>query len=111
FDHAVWIVLATGVVPAAALALLAAGCIAGRERDAGVRALVAVALSVAVLVVVQVGLFAARFAPHLLERDLAALPPVLFLAFAVWLDRGAPRPRVVTIVVAVGLLAAVVLPH
>ena len=32
----------------------------------------------------------------LLGRDLAALPPLLFCVFALWLARGAPRPRVVT---------------
>ena len=52
-------------------------------------------------------MFAARYAPHLLERDLAALPPVLFVVLAVWLGRGG-RPRVFASVVAFGLLALVV---
>ena len=33
----------------------------------------------------QVGFFAARYAPHLLGRDLALLPPLLFTVFALWL--------------------------
>ena len=48
----------------------------------------------AVLVSCQVGFFSARYAPHLLGRNLAPLPPLLFLLFAAWLARGAPRPRV-----------------
>ena len=39
------------------------------------RALVAVTASAVVLVTLQVGTFSSRFSPHLLGRDLAALPP------------------------------------
>ena len=51
------------------------------------------------------GRSARAFSPHLLGRDLAALPPVVFAVFAVWLGRGGPRPRLVTSLTAVGLLA------
>jgi hypothetical protein len=99
FDHAAFVVLATGVVPAFALVLLLL-----RARDPGARALAATCASATVLVVVQVGFFAARYAPHVLGRDLAALPPLLFVAFALWLARGAPRPWVASALVAFGLL-------
>lgn len=108
-EHIGWAVVSTGVVPAAALVVLAIDAVRGRERDASVRALVAVALSALVLVSLQVGFFAARFAPHLLERDLACLPPVLFLAFCVWLARARATRLVVAGSVAFGVLALVVL--
>lgn len=107
-DHAALTIVATGVAPAAALALLTVRAAAGREDDPAARAFVAVASAAVLLVVLQVGTFASRYAPHLLERDLALLPPLLFLALSLWLARGSPRPRIVTSVVAVGLLAVVV---
>ena len=60
------------------------------------------------LVCAQVGFFSARYAPHLLGRNLAPLPPLLFLLFAAWLARGAPRPRVTGAATAVLLLAIIV---
>jgi hypothetical protein len=91
FDHLAYAVLSTGVAPTVALGVLVIELSRRRITDAGLRALVSVATVALVLVVLQVGLFAARFAPHLLGRDLAILPPVLFVVFAAWLDRGAPR--------------------
>jgi hypothetical protein len=99
-DHLSYLVLSTAIVPVAALAVLLVEALAGRLRDPGARALVAVTVCSVLFVVLQVGLFAARYAPHLLGRDLALLPPVLFTVFALWLDRGAPRPRVVVLPVA-----------
>jgi hypothetical protein len=106
--HLGWIVISTGILPAAALVLLAVRATRGLEPDPRVRALVSVAIAGVCLFSVQVGFFASRYAPHLLERDLAALPPVLFLAFGVWLAREAPRPRVAAAATALALLAAVV---
>jgi hypothetical protein len=60
------------------------------------------------IVAVQVGVFASRYSPHILGRDLAALPPLLFLCFALWLARGAPRPRLTASLTALALLAALV---
>ncbi len=108
-EHIGWAVVSTGVVPAAALVVLAIDAVRGRERDASVRALVAVTLSALVLVSLQIGFFAARFAPHLLERDLACLPPVLFLAFGVWLARARALRLAVAGAVALGVLALIVL--
>lgn len=95
YDHLAYIALEVAIAPFAALLVLAALAAGGRERDPKARALIAVALCATVLVSLQVGLFAARFAPHLLGRDLAALPAILFVIFALWLDRGCPRPKVV----------------
>jgi hypothetical protein len=113
FDHFSYLVLSTGIVPVAALALLLLRTARGR-LPASAQSLVVVTACATGLVVLQVGTFAARYAPHLLGRDLAMLPPVLFLVFALWLDRGAPRPRAATAWVALGLLGVLLLtpwPH
>jgi hypothetical protein len=108
-DHLSYLVLSTAIAPVAALAVLLVEAVAGRLPDAGTRALVAVSTCSVVFVVIQVGTFAARYAPHLLGRDLALLPPLLFTVFAVWLDRGAPRPRAVVLPVALLGFALLVL--
>ncbi len=103
YDHLAYAVLMVAVLPLAALLVLLV-----REREPAGRALVSTASAALVLVVLQVGFFAARYAPHLLGRDLASLPPILFLVFALWLARGAPRPFVLASVVVVVVLAIVV---
>jgi hypothetical protein len=108
-EHLSYAALSTGVVPLAALLMLAVAAIRRREPDVAARAFVAVALSAIAVVVVQVGVFAARYSPHLLGRDLAALPPLLFLALALWISRGAPRPRVTVALVAFGVLCLILL--
>ena len=56
----------------------------------------------------EVGVFASREVGHLAGRDLATAAPLTLLAFALWLDRGAPRPQplttIVALVTAAGLL-------
>jgi dolichyl-phosphate-mannose-protein mannosyltransferase len=91
YEHLSYIVLTTAVVPFAALGVLLVEAVRRRDRDPAARALLAVTVCAVVAVCVQVGFFAARFAPQLLGRDLAALPPLLFLVFALWLARGLPR--------------------
>ena len=44
------------------------------------------------LVVVEVAVFASGFSLRVEERYMFFLAPLLFLAFALWLDRGLPRP-------------------
>ncbi len=105
YDHLGFMILTVGVVPAGALVLSLVAAARERGTDAATRALVAVTASAVVLVTLQVGTFSSRFSPHLLGRDLAALPPLVFVVFAVWIGRGGPRPRVVTSLTAVGLLA------
>ena len=105
YDHLGFLILTVGVVPAGALVVSLVETARERGGDPAARALVAVAASATVLVTLQVGTFSSRFSPHLLGRDLAALPPVLFAVFAAWLGRGGPRPRLVTSLTAIGLLA------
>ena len=107
-EHLAYLVLVVGVVPAGAFALLLVGLLRRRDEEPATSAFVAVTACATVLVVAQVGFFGSRYAPHLLGRDLAALPPLYFAAFALWLGRGAPRPRVAASVIAFALLAILV---
>jgi hypothetical protein len=84
--HAGDLALLTGLLPAAALVLL----LARRETDPRVRAFVAVTAATAFWLVLEVGVFASRELGLLAERNLIAAAPLLFLALAVWLGRGAP---------------------
>jgi hypothetical protein len=105
--HAAGVVLMTAVFPLCALALLALEAVRGREASQDARAFLAVTLSLAVWLVLQVGVFASEHVGRLAERDLVAVLPPLFLGFALWLARGAPRPRVATYVVALAAAALV----
>jgi hypothetical protein len=101
--HAADVVLFTGVAPVCALAVLLVTRPAGPEA----RAYLAVAASVTVWLVAEVGVFASRHVGHLAERNLFALAPILFPALALWLDRGAPRPPVATAAAVAWALALV----
>jgi hypothetical protein len=108
--HAGDVVLFTAVVPVAALVLLVFECVAGRERSPDARAFVAVAVAFSALSTASVGVFASRFVGRLAERNLIALAPIVFLALALWIDRGAPRPRIALIAASalcLGLLLSV----
>lgn len=97
-------VLFTCVAPTVALVLLLA---VWRSHGEAMRAFLAVTVSLVFWLVLEVGVFASRNVNHLAERDLLALVPLLFLALAAWLDRGAPRPRVAAGAVAAVIAAAV----
>jgi hypothetical protein len=107
YEHLAYLALATAVLPFAALGVLLVDSYRGRDRAA--RALLVVTLCATIAVCAQVGFFAARFAPHLLGRDLASLPPLLFLVFALWLSRGLPRRRWVVAPVCFAVLALLAL--
>jgi hypothetical protein len=103
------VVLVTVGVPLVALGILAWQMLRGHERDRAVRALVASALAYAVVTLVLVGAFASRFVEHVTERQLLSVAPPVFVAFAVWLRRGAPRPQPATSLVAFAVAAAALL--
>jgi hypothetical protein len=109
YDHLAYVILTTGVVPVAALVLLLVDVVRGRERSAAARSLIIVTACAIVLMCTQVGFFAARFAPHLLGRDLAALPPLLFIVFALYLSRERRSRRRTTIAVCFAVLTALAL--
>jgi hypothetical protein len=98
-------------VPLLATVVLLVNALRGREQSPTVRALLAIAVSYTVVTIVQVGLFASRFADVLIERDLLTIAPPLFILFCVWLARGAPRPgRWTLLLCAVTAVPAVLLP-
>jgi hypothetical protein len=103
--HAGDLLLLTAVLPVLAVVLLAIEAARGRERSAEARAYIAVALAVSVVFVATVGVFASRFLGRLAERNLISLAPLLFLGFSLWLDRGAPRPRIATVLAGAALVA------
>ena len=102
-------VLFTLGIPLVALAVLTWHVLRGKEADAGVRALVAAAVAYAVVTVVEVSAFASRFVEHVTERQLLSVVPPVFVAFAVWLQRGLPRPQPFTSIATVGIAAAALL--
>jgi hypothetical protein len=106
--HLADVVLLVAVVPAVASAILVVEAARGRESSPRARAFLAVAVSLTVALVAEVGLFTSRLLGRLGERYLLGLAPLLFIGFALWLSRGAPRPRattIVTLAAAIALLA------
>ena len=93
----------SAIVPACAVAALALA----RPDSPEVRAYLAVTLAFAAGFVGEVGLFASRYVGRLAERDLLGLAPLFFLGLCLWLDRGAPRRRASSYVVAFAAAALV----
>jgi hypothetical protein len=93
---------AVGLLPLAALVVLVGlACRRSTAPPPAERAFLAVATAAVFWVVVQAGVFASSFSLRVEERYMLSAFPVLFLALAVWLGRGLPRPA--------GLTAAAVL--
>jgi hypothetical protein len=100
--------LYVGVVPLLAVVLL---CALGRGLAPAERALVAATVSLVAWIGVEVAAFASQ--PSVLrieERNLFYVSPLLFTCLVLWIERGAPRPRIVTpvAVAAVAALAAAI---
>ena len=97
-----------GLLPASAfLLLLGLAFLRGGTRSEAERAFLAVTAAAVPLVVIEVAAFASRFSFRIEDRYMFFLAPLLFLAFALWLDRGIPRPRVLA--VAAGVIPALLL--
>lgn len=103
------VALLTVGVPLVALGILSWETLRGREQDSRTRVFVATALAYLVVTVVEVGVFASRFVDHITERQLLAVAPLAFIAFAIWLGRGMPRPQPVTSLVAMTVAASALL--
>jgi hypothetical protein len=103
------VVILTVGVPLVALGVLAWETLRGREQDPGVRALVTAAFAYFTVTVAEVGFFASRFIEHITERQLLSVVPPVFVAFAVWLKRGMPRPQPVTSIIALAVAASALL--
>jgi hypothetical protein len=93
--------LVVGFLPACALLLLVGLAFArGGTRSEAERAFLGVAVAAVAWVIVEAAVFASRFSFRIEERYMFFLAPLLFLAFVLWLDRGLPRPRILTLVAA-----------
>ncbi len=107
--HAGDLALLTGVFPACALLVLLWRGLRVGETDPHARAYLAVTFAVVVWLVLEVGVFASRQLGLLAERNLIAVAPLLFLGFALWLDRGGPGGVLARSLAAVAVAAAVLL--
>ncbi len=107
--HAGSLALLTIAIPLLALCILALQALQGKEDDPAARALVAAAVAYLVVTVVEVSAFASRFVDHVTERQLLSVAPPVFVAFAVWLARGLPRPQPATSIIAIAVAAPPIL--
>ncbi len=93
--------LSVAILPACAfLLLLWLAFTRGGTRSAAERAFLAVTAAALPWVVIEVAVFASGFSLRVEERYMFFLAPLLFLALALWLDRGLPRPLLPTLVAA-----------
>ena len=104
--HVAELDLYLGVVPVAATIVLA-----GRSRslDRPLQALLATALAVTFWLVLVVSAFASVFAQRIQERNLFVVVPLFLVLLLAWVDRGAPRPRVLALAAAASAAALVLL--
>jgi hypothetical protein len=96
-----------GIVPIAATIVLAGSV---RRLDPALQALVAGTLAVAFWLLLAVSAFASVFAQRIQERNTFVVAPLFFALLLAWVDRGAPRPRLLALLsaaVAAGLVIAI----
>jgi len=109
--HGASLLILCGFVPAAAVVLMLIKALRRGEADARVRAYLAVAVSLSVWIVVEVGTFASRYSDRIVERNLIGLAPVLFIGLVLWLERGPDGGWIERAVVGMlGLALLVLLP-
>jgi hypothetical protein len=89
--HLADLVLATGIFPASALIVLVGLSVIRGVPSRVDRAFLATAVAAIAWVVPQAALFASNFSFRIEERYIFCLFPLLFVALALWLCRGAPR--------------------
>ena len=104
--HVAELDLYLGVVPVAATIVLVAR---SRSLDRPLQALLATALAVTFWLVLVVSAFASVFAQRIQERNLFVVVPLFLVLLLAWVDRGAPRPRVLTLAAAASAAALVLL--
>jgi hypothetical protein len=105
--HGASLLVLCGLIPAAAVVLMLVEALRRGESDERVRAYLAVAVSISVWIVIEVGIFASRYSDRIVERNLIGLAPMLFLGLVLWLERGPDGGWIERAVV--GMLALVVL--
>ncbi len=93
------------VIPLAATIVLI-----GRARslDGRLQAFLAALVSITVCLIPVVAVFASRFSYRIEERNLFYVAPLFCVALLAWVEIGAPRPRVLATVAAVGSALLVV---
>jgi hypothetical protein len=84
-------------VPVAATIVLVARA---RSLDRGLQAFLAATLALVVCLVPTVAAFASVFSFRIQERNLFYLAPLLLIALLAWIERGAPRPRMLAFLAA-----------
>jgi hypothetical protein len=104
--HAAELGLLVVGIPISALIVLVA-LAAGRRTplSRSEAAFLAVTVAASFWIVVQVGIYASRFALRVEERNQFHVAPLLLLAVVLWLQRGLPRPAGATALAAVAPLA------
>jgi hypothetical protein len=102
--HLADIAVLTGLIPVCALLLLWTA----RPQPPALRAYLAVASALLVWFALEVGVFASQQIGYLAERNMIPLAPIVFVGFAVWLARAAPRPYLATAAVVAGMLVLLV---
>ena len=104
--HVAELDLYLGVLPVAATIVLV-----GRSRslDRPLQALLATALAMTFWLVLVVSAFASVFAQRIQERNLFVVVPLFLVLLLAWVDRGAPRPRVLALSAAAVAAALVLL--
>jgi hypothetical protein len=105
--HAASLLIVCGLFPVAATGVLLLRAGWRGEAEPRVRAYLAIAASLSAWLVVEVGVFASRYSDRIVERNLIALAPVLFIGLVLWLERGAAGSYVER--AAIAAVAAVVL--
>lgn len=107
--HAAELVLAVGILPAAAFLVLAGVWMRPGSSPAD-RAFVSVTAAALLWIVPQAGFFASRYSLRIEERNMFYVEPLLLLALVAWVARGAPRPArwtAVAVAVPLALLPAI----
>jgi hypothetical protein len=83
--------LATGMFPVSALIVLFGLALLRGAPGKAERAFLATAVAAIAGITMQASLFASSFAFRIEERNMFCVFPLLFVAFVLWLHRGAPR--------------------
>ncbi len=102
--HVAELVLYVLVVPVAATIVLVARA---RSLDRRLQAFLAAMLALTVCILPVVAAFASVFSHRIEERKMFYVAPLYLIALLAWIERGAPRPRVVSLAAAAACALAV----
>ena len=80
------------MIPVAAAIVLTARA---RSLDRALQVLLASTITLSFWTLVVVGTFASQFADRIQERNTFAVAPLFLILLLAWVERGAPRPRIV----------------